>query len=88
MEHIVGAFAGSAACLEVPDVTFDHSEVRNAVEWIPEHFVQVRAMPSREVVDADNRLTEGEQLLKEIGADETGDACHDPYLRSRNQMFA
>jgi hypothetical protein len=45
-------------------------------------------MTGREVVDADNCLAQGQEFLKEIGADEASDSGDNPDPWRSNQSFA
>jgi hypothetical protein len=45
-------------------------------------------MAGREVVEADNGLTERQQFRKEVGPDETGYPGNEPDSRRRRQVFS
>jgi hypothetical protein len=65
VKNVVRALAGGPTCLEISNVALDHAEVRNSIEW-GKDFVEIRAMACRVVVDTDNYLAQGEQILKKI----------------------
>src|SRR5207247_2632499 len=66
VENIVRTLARGAARLQIANVTLDHTKARAAGERAGYDLVEIRAMPGREVVDADNGLAERDQLLKQI----------------------
>jgi hypothetical protein len=87
MKDIVRSLAGGTTYFEISNVALDHPEIRISFEW-GKNFVEICTMASREVVDTYNCLSEGEQFLKEIGADEPCDSGDDPNLGRRNKLFA
>ena len=80
MENVVGPLARCATSLEVANVALDHPEATGVLE-VDSGIVQVAAMASREVIHADHGLTEGEELLQEIGPDKAGNAGDHPNFR-------
>src|SRR6185436_3448179 len=76
------------ACVEVADVAFDHPEAGR--RWKPyfQDLVEVGAMAGGEIVDSNDLLTESEQLLQEIGADESRHPGDHPHSGAGPQLFS
>jgi hypothetical protein len=87
VKDIVDAFTGSAADVEVSNIAFDHPETRQRFA-ASEYFVQIGAVAGGEVVDADNCLSEGEELVKQVGTDEARYTGYQPDFRGRREFFA
>jgi hypothetical protein len=58
VKNIVRALTCRPTGRKIPNVALHHPEVSDSIEW-GKDFVQVCAMASREVVDADNCLAQG-----------------------------
>ncbi len=65
VKNVVRALAGGPTRLEISNVALHHAEVRISIEW-GKDFVEIRAMACRVVVNTDNCLSQGEQILKQI----------------------
>src|SRR5690606_6046523 len=75
----VGALEGAQAAVEIADVAFDEVISGRRLGADPRHHVvDVALVTGREVVEADDPLTEPQELLREVGADESGRAGDDP----------
>jgi len=70
MEHVVRALTRSSAGVEIADIAFDHSQAGGATGRACEHIVEVRQMAGGKVVDSDDFLTEREEVLQQVGANE------------------
>ena len=88
VEDEVGARADGAACLEIANVTFHHAEGSFTLERTFENVVEICTMSGREIIDTDHCLAERQQLLKQVGADESGNASNDPAFGRRKKLFA
>ena len=88
MENVVRAVCRPATGVEIPDISFHHPELRRPLDWTAKDVVEVRVMPGREVVDADNGLTEREKLLQQVGSDETGNASDYPDFRGGHKLLS
>ena len=88
MEDVVDPGAGVAALIQIPDIASNHSERPFGLSLEPKHLVEVGLEPGREVVQPDDVLAEGEQLLQKIRSDEPGDAGDEPRARTGGQIAA
>ena len=64
---------------EVTNVALDESKAASRIRIRRDGFVEVGAIPGRKVVEADHMLPKTEQLLNEVGSDETGRTGHEPH---------
>src|SRR6267378_4017003 len=88
MEHVVRALTRSSAGVEIADIAFDHSKSGGATGRACEHIVEVRQMAGGKVVDSDDFLTEREEVLQQVGANEPRDASEDPDFGRERQMLS
>src|SRR6185503_19213431 len=79
VEHVVSAFAGRSADVEVADIAFDHPEVRRSDKRRSQHVVEIGAVAGREIVDADYLLPQAEQILEKVGTDKPRHARNHPH---------
>ena len=89
MQHMVHAFASLAAGIQIADVAFDEGEAApsfGAHQGL--HHVQVLLVTGEEVVQAHHGLPHLEQMFQQVGADETGNAGHQPGGGFGTHLFA
>ena len=81
MQREIDALGRAPACVGLADVAFDETKAR-PLRRTDERadFVEVAPMPGGEIVEADDALIELEKRLKQVRADEAGDAGDEPGL--------
>ncbi len=83
VKDAVRARANLPACFQVADVAFDEREIFPLVRLDRLlDFVQVAPVAGGEVVEADDRLVERQELFQEVGAYEAGDSGYEPGFRA------
>ena len=89
MQHMIHTFAGLAAGIQIADVAFDEGEAApgfGAHQGF--HHVQVLLVTGEEVVQTHHGLPHLEQMFQQVGADETGNAGHQPGGGFGTHFFA
>jgi hypothetical protein len=88
MQNVVCTIASGTACVEIANVAFDHPEARGTLERRGEYLIEVRRMTGGEIIQADDVLTERQELLEEIGAYKTRDSGNDPGFGIGQQVLS
>jgi hypothetical protein len=88
MKDVIGSLARQPARFQIADIALDHPEARGFLESRRERIIEIGPMAGREVIEPDDVLAEGEKLLQQVGADETGSPGDNPGSGSARQMFA
>ena len=78
MEDEVDAVAGGATGIQIADVTLDEVERAAPIDCRSGRLLQIPSRARREVVQSNHRLTQSQELLDEIGPDETRRAGDQP----------
>ena len=82
MQDVVDTFTGRVAVVQAADVTLDELETLPLLGGHGLlHLVQVVPVAGGEVVQADHRLAQPQQLIQKVAADETGDTGYQPFFR-------
>ena len=72
VQYVIDSIAGLHAGVEVFDITLN-----KLIFGVVEEHIDVLLLASAEVIEATHFITEVENGLTEIGADEAGTACHE-----------
>ena len=88
VQHVIDAFAGTGAVFRLADVTFNEAEAAPLLRSHKTlHFLQVVAKAGGEVVQAHHALIQLQQRFQQVGADEAGNAGHQPGARIGRQLL-
>src|SRR4051794_11109172 len=79
VQDVVDAFAGGATHRRIGAVAPNEAPLR--ISALRDH-AEVRLPPRREIVEAHDMLTQREQSLDEVRADEAGCSGYEPTLRA------
>jgi len=88
MEDDIGAAAGLTALFHVPYVALEKAEKWVTTARIPACPFDIRLPTGEKVVEDDDVLTQEQQGIDEVRADEAGTAGHDPPQRRRRKILA
>jgi hypothetical protein len=66
VEDVINAVAHFATGCQISNVALDHSETRGSDQGSAQDFIEIPTMAGREIVQANDSLTESKQLLQDV----------------------